>query len=161
MQNIEIERRFLVRTIPEDLKKNPHKRFEQGYLSTEPVLRVRREGEEYVFTYKGQGLMAREEYNLPLTREAYEHLLPKADGIVIKKIRYFIPEEKGLVIEMDVFEEDLAPLVIAEVEFADEEQARAYSPPAWFGREITEDHAFSNSAMSRQGLPAEWKAAQS
>ena len=62
---------------------------------------------------------------------------------------------------MDVFEEDLAPLVIAEVEFADEEQARAYSPPAWFGREITEDHAFSNSAMSRQGLPAEWKAAQS
>lgn len=47
--------------------------------------------------------MAREEYNLPLTQEAYEHLKPKADGLVISKTRYLIPEKDGLTIELDVF----------------------------------------------------------
>ena len=156
MKQTEIERRFLIRKMPEELEKYPHKRFEQGYLSTEPVLRIRREGEEYVFTYKGRGLLEREEYNLPLTQEAYAHLLPKADGIVIKKTRYFIPEKEGLTIELDLFLEELASLRIAEVEFSDLKQARAYVPPAWFGREITEVHTYSNSAMSRFGLPEDF-----
>lgn len=47
--------------------------------------------------------MSREEYNLPLTAEAYEHLKPKADGILITKDRYVIPEKDGLFIELDVF----------------------------------------------------------
>ena len=37
--------------------------------------------------------MTREEYNLPLTKESYEHMRPKADGILISKTRYLIPEK--------------------------------------------------------------------
>ena len=48
--------------------------------------------------------MAREEYNLPLTQEAYEHLKPKSDGLVISKTRYLIPEKNGLTIELDVLD---------------------------------------------------------
>ena len=51
--------------------------------------------------------MVREEYNLPLTKESYEHLLEKADGTVITKTRYRIPEKNGLTIELDVFTEDM------------------------------------------------------
>ena len=69
--------------------------MEQAYLCTEPVVRVRKEGADYVLTYKSKGLMVREEYNLQLTKESYEHLLGKADGTVITKTRYRIPEKNG------------------------------------------------------------------
>lgn len=43
------------------------------------------DNDEYYLTYKGKGLLAREEYNLPLTKESYEHLIKKADGNIITK----------------------------------------------------------------------------
>ena len=79
--------------LPEDLAQYPYMEMEQAYLCTEPVVRVRKEGEDYVLTYKSKGLMIREEYNLPLTKESYEHLLEKADGTVIKKTIYRIKEK--------------------------------------------------------------------
>lgn len=100
---MEIERKYLIKKLPEDLAQYPHMEMEQAYLCTEPVVRVRKEGEDYVLTYKSKGLMVREEYNLPLTKESYEHLLEKADGTVITKTRYRIPEKNGLTIELDVF----------------------------------------------------------
>ena len=85
---MEIERKYLIKKLPEDLAQYPYMEMEQAYLCTEPVVRVRKEGEDYVLTYKSKGLMVREEYNLPLTKESYEHLLEKADGTVITKTRY-------------------------------------------------------------------------
>ena len=75
MEHIEIERKFLPPALPDGLERYPHKEFLQGYLSTSPTVRVRREGEAYVLTYKGSGLLKREEYNLPLTAESFAHLL--------------------------------------------------------------------------------------
>ena len=103
---MEIERKYLIQKLPEDLAQYPHMEMEQAYLCTEPVVRVRKEGEDYVLTYKSKGLMVREEYNLPLTKESYEHLLEKADGTVITKTRYRIPEKNGLTIEL-FFTEDM------------------------------------------------------
>ena len=65
---MEIERKYLIKKLPEDLAQYPHMEMEQAYLCTEPVVRVRKEGEDYVLTYKSKGLMVREEYNLPLTK---------------------------------------------------------------------------------------------
>ena len=79
----------------------------------------------------------REEYNLPLTKESYEHLLEKADGTVITKTRYRIPEKNGLTIELDVFHGRYGGLLLAEVEFATEEEANSYCPPEWFGEDVT------------------------
>ena len=94
--------------------------------------------------------MSREEYNLPLTAESYEHLKQKADGNIISKTRYLIPLEKDqLVAEVDVFEEPFAPLVMAEVEFKSEEQANAFVAPEWFGEEVTFDGKYHNSYMSK------------
>ena len=103
-------------------------------------------------TYKGDGLMAREEYNLPLTEEAYTHLRPKIDGLLIAKTRYLIPLNDKLTAELDIFEEDLKGLVIVEVEFDSVEEANAFSAPDWFGEDVTNSGKYHNSYLSQHGL---------
>ena len=145
---MEIERKFTIRELPENLDSYPHVAITQAYLCTEPVMRIRKQDEEYIFTYKGKGLMVREEYNLPLTKEAFDKLLPKAEGHIISKTRYQIPLG-DLVIELDLFQSP-TDLIMAEVEFPDEETANAFTPPAWFDRDVTNDPAYHNSNMSKQ-----------
>ena len=115
-------------------------------------MRIRRQEEEYFLTYKSKGLMVREEYNLPLTKEAYLHLRPKADGILIAKKRYLIPLAPCYTIELDIFEGELAPLVLAEVEFTTEAEAKAFVPPEWFGEDVTYSNTYHNSVLSARGL---------
>ena len=146
---MEIEKKYLVSELPDNLPQYKCRKIEQGYLSTSPVVRVRMDNDEYYLTYKGKGLLAREEYNLPLTQEAYEHLKPKADGLVISKTRYLIPEKDGLTIELDVFHDDYEGLLLAEVEFPSEDAANAYTAPAWFGRDVTFSSDYHNSTLSK------------
>jgi CYTH domain-containing protein len=146
---MEIEKKYLLKHLPDFASYEYHK-IEQAYLCTNPVVRVRKEDNNYYMTYKGSGMLAREEYNLPLNQESYEHLKEKADGNVIGKTRYMIPLGKeDLVAEVDVFEEPFAPLIMAEVEFESEEQANAFEAPEWFGEEVTFDGRYHNSYMSR------------
>lgn len=150
---MEIERKYLISELPPHLEKYPCHNIEQGYLNTDPVVRIRREDENYYLTYKSKGLMVRQEYNLPLTPEAYRHLRPKADGYLITKTRYRIPLDQSHTIELDVFHGSLAPLLLAEVEFATEEEAAAFVPPEWFGEDVTFSTAYHNSTLSQSGLP--------
>lgn len=148
---MEIERKFLIskENLPENLEQYPSHKIEQGYLCTDPVVRIRREDEEYYLTYKSRGLMVREEYNLPLNAGAYQHLKEKTDGILLSKIRYRIPEKDGLTIELDVFSAPYEGLLLAEVEFPSEEAANSYVPPTWFGTDVTSSTAYHNSTLSR------------
>lgn len=143
----EIERKFLINKMPEDLNKYPFYLIEQVYLTTEPTIRVRREDNSYYMTYKGGGGLKHEEYNLPLTKDAYETLKSKADGNVITKKRYLIPYEL-YTIELDLFDPPFAPLVLAEVEFPTEEEARDFNVPDWFEKDVTDDRRYYNSYMS-------------
>ena len=147
---MEIERKFLIPELPADLDSYPSRRIEQAYLCTEPVVRIRRQDDKYILTYKSAGMMAREEYNLPLTKEAYEHLKEKADGIVLSKRRYLLPLPDGLTIELDVFDAPYETLRLAEVEFESVAQAEAFVPPAWFGEDVTYSGKFHNSYLSRR-----------
>ena len=147
---MEIERKFLVKTIPDNLSEYKCRIIEQAYLCTEPVVRARKDNDEYYLTYKGRGLMAREEYNLPLTNEAYQHLLAKADGNIITKKRYEIPDGTGKTIELDIFEGVCSSTVVAEVEFETIEEANSYTAPSWFGKDVTNDTAYHNSNMSKK-----------
>ena len=146
---METERKFLESKIPDDLSQYKCRQIEQGYLSTSPVVRVRRDNDEYYLTYKGSGLMTHEEYNLPLTEESYEHLLSKADGNIITKKRYEIPDTSGKLIELDIFEGVFSGTVLAEVEFDSVEEAQKYTPPEWFKEDETYDQAYHNSNMSK------------
>ena len=146
---MEIERKFLIRQLPEHLEQYPCLQIEQGYLCTNPVVRIRKQDDSYFLTYKSGGLMTREEYNLPLTKEAYEHLLPKIDGILIEKTRYLIPLEDGYTAELDIFEGALESMTLVEVEFESIEAANSYTPPEWFGEDVTNSPNYHNSYLSQ------------
>ena len=146
---MEIERKFLIPVLPENLECYSSHEIEQGYLCREPVVRIRRQDEEWILTYKSKGMMVREEYNLPLTKESYEHLKEKIDGRLITKKRYVIPLKDSLFIELDIFSGDLAPLMLAEVEFPDEETANHFTPPKWFGEDVTFSSSYHNSTLSK------------
>lgn len=159
---MEIERKYLIKkeNIPFCPADYPCRHIEQGYLCTAPVVRIRRDNDDYFLTYKSKGLMVREEYNLPLTREAYEHLKSKADGRIIIKKRYVIPladaldspsshaSDTELFLELDFFEEDFEGLILAEIEFPDEESADCFVPPVWFGEDVTFSSKYHNSTLS-------------
>lgn len=148
MKPMEIERKYLIKCLPENLSQYQCKKIAQGYICTNPVVRIRKSDDEYYLTYKGKGLMAREEYNLPLTQEGYEHMLPKIDGRLIEKSRYLIPLEGKLTAELDIFEGDLAPLIIVEVEFDSFDAANSFIPPEWFGEDVTESRKYHNSNLA-------------
>lgn len=168
---MEIEKKFIVKAIPDDLSQYECKHIEQAYLNTDPVIRIRKENDGYYLTYKEKGLFAREEYNLSLDETSYYHLKSKADGNVISKKRYVIPlaptdhvsqpsaafiaeaadnPMPPLNIELDIFDPPFAPLIIAEVEFPDLESANRFTPPAWFADEVTMNPAYHNSNLSRR-----------
>lgn len=147
---MEIERKFLIsrEKMPKDIEKYPYHVIEQGYLCVNPVVRVRRQDDEFILTYKGQGMMVREEYNLPLSAEGYYHLVGKTDGKMIQKKRYLIPLDGEHTIELDEFQGDYEGLLMAEVEFSSEEDASHFTRPDWFGEEVTYDRRYHNSYMS-------------
>jgi len=146
---MEIERKFTVNKdmMPELDNYNYHK-IEQAYLNTDPVVRIRKQDDEYILTYKGGGHMVREEYNLLLNKKSYKHLLKKADGNVITKKRYLIPFDP-YTIELDVFEGAFNGLIMAEIEFPTEEEAVNATGPEWFLKDVTFTKNFHNSKMSR------------
>ena len=93
--------------------------------------------------------MVREEYNLPLNKESFEHMVTKIDGLLIEKSRYLIPLKDGLTAELDVFEGSLAPLLLVEVEFDSVEAAEAFTAPDWFGEDVTNSGKYHNSNLSK------------
>ncbi|MFQ9516172.1 MAG: CYTH domain-containing protein [Eubacterium sp.] len=146
---MEIERKFIPKNLPEDLNQFNYHKIEQAYLNTAPVVRIRKQDDEYFLTYKGGGMMAREEYNLYLNKESYDHLLTKADGNIITKTRFLIPIHDGLTAELDIFEGKFAGMLLVEVEFNSVEEANNFTPPDWFGEDVTNDKRYHNSYLSK------------
>lgn len=144
---MEIERKFLIKELPENLDQYKYHDIEQFYILTEPVIRARKKDSKYILTIKGSGMMARSEFELPLSEEAFNKLCQKAEGLPIKKRRYLIPYEDHT-IELDIFESP-KKLVMAEVEFESVEDAENFAIPGWFADDVTDNPAYHNSNMSK------------
>ena len=146
----EIERKFLVRKLPEDLAKYPSTEISQGYLvSTDDGLqvRLRKKDEQYTLTYKRGLGNVREEREVTLNAEQFSTLWPATDGKRLVKKRYEIPLGDR-VIEIDLYAGRHEGLVVAEVEFDDEESAINFQPPDWLGDDVTGDPRYSNQLLA-------------
>jgi len=155
MPPLEIERKFLLRELPEEYERGRHEMIRQGYA--EDGLRFRQRGDSYFETRKvGAGLVF-EEHEREIGREEFEAAWPSTEGRRLEKTRTEIPLPGELVAEVDIFLGALAGLRYVEVEFDDEESANAFVPPPWFGREVTHDLRYRNSALARGGLPEGWE----
>jgi len=163
---MEIEHKYLIKQLPDNLDSYKKKEIEQGYLNRSPVLRIRKSNNKYIFTYKMKKEMkskdapiVNEEIEAALTKQAYEHLKEKVDGNLIVKTRYIIPYSykasdisgvKKYEIELDVFHGKLEGLVFAEVEFESVEDAKAFVKPSWFGEEVSSDRRYRNGFLTEQ-----------
>lgn len=149
----EIERRFLLDEMP--LGPGAGVRLRQGYLALDGdvAVRVREAGTEHVLTVKGGDGLGRTEVELPISPEQFEALWLLTGERRIDKTRYRVPAGTH-VAEVDAFAGSLEGLMIAEVEFASVEDAGAFTPPAWFGREVTGERSWGNAALAVHGRPA-------
>ncbi len=150
---MEIERKFLVKELPENLEGFVKKEIEQTYISTDPTIRLRKSDSDFILTVKGHGNLAREEFELPLDIDQYKRLLEKAETPTVSKTRYLIPIDNNLTAELDVYHGVLNGLLTVEVEFASIDEAEAFSPPAWFGDDVSYDRRYKNTSLAINGLP--------
>lgn len=152
---MEIEKKYLVSSLPDGLEQFEKWEIEQGYLCTSPTLRIRKKNDAYILTYKnqiisgsGQKLNISDEVEVSLTKEAFEHLKCKIDGRCIYKTRYRIPYGNHT-IELDLFHDYYEGFALAEVEFTSTEESRKFSPPSWFDDDVSGDYHYTNSYMSQ------------
>jgi CYTH domain-containing protein len=146
----EIERKFLVRKLPDNLASHAPKEISQGYLVSMDdglQVRLRKTGDKYSLTFKRGVGNVREEREVELTAEQFGALWPATEGKRLVKTRYEIPLGER-VVEIDVYHGKHEGLVVAEVEFDAEEAAKDFQPPDWLGDDVTGDPRYSNQLLA-------------
>jgi adenylate cyclase len=144
---MEIERKFLMKDFPA-LPVLSEARMEQGYISTRPVVRIRAshrgEHSTYKLCFKSAGQLVRRETELPLTRQQYEELLQYLPMPPVRKLHRTYALENGLILECSLVDAgEPTAFYYAEVEFDTVEQAMAFVPPAFLGREVTHETGYT------------------
>ena len=151
----EIERKWLVKEDP-DLSPHNQVTISQGYLCVSDKgaeVRLRREGKRFFQTVKTGAGLQRGEFEIELSKDQFKRLWPATRGRRLQKVRYSL-KWRGKVIELDSYRKKLAGLKVAEVEFKTQKQAKAFSPPRWFGKEITNIEKYGNADLAmRKGKP--------
>ena len=151
---LEIERKFLVENGGWRAAVETSSRIVQAYvaLDGEVSLRVRiRDDAKARLTVKlGLSGQTRDEFEYAIALEDARRMVAASRNRLIEKTRHTVPYE-GFVWEIDAYHGALEGLVIAEVEL----QSETDDPPlpAWIGREVTGDNAWSNARLAVKGLP--------
>lgn len=151
---LEIERKFLLKRLPEGFADSPGEVIEQGYLAVEKggiQVRLRKRGERLYLAFKRGEKMSREEREVTLSAEQFEMLWPATEGRRLIKIRHEIPWQKHTV-EIDVYRGRHDGLIVAEVEFADEKSCSEFVAPSWFGADVTGDRRYSNIVLAETAV---------
>lgn len=146
---MEIERKFLVRSL--DFKEAAFNRttIKQGYLNSNPqrTVRVRTKGKHGFLTIKGKSNesgISRFEWETEIPLKDAEQLLSLCEAGVIDKIRYEIKQGEHI-FEVDEFAGENQGLIIAEVELRSEDEE--FETPNWLGKEVTGDERYYNSYL--------------
>jgi CYTH domain-containing protein len=152
---IERERRFLLTELPVP-RNSPHTQIWDNYLlGTNLRLRKMRvpERDEYTLKLTKKQVIAPDDFsrcritNTYLTADEYNRLAPLfATGREIRKNRYPF-EFEGYNYSVDFFLGPLWGLVLAEIEFAAEEETDAFAPPSFAAREVTQEGDFSGGRL--------------
>lgn len=149
---MEIERKYLLEKLPFDLSPYEKLEIEQGYISNDPTIRLRKSNEDYILTVKGNGMLSREEFELSLTKEQFKNLWKKVENNTICKTRYLIPIGNELIAELDIYHRQLQSLMTIEVEFMSINHAEQFIAPDWFGRDVTYEQTYKNGHLAKYGL---------
>ncbi len=140
MQEIEIEKVYLVKELPENLRKCRHIEIQIGdFYDSNSVnaLKLRQKGDEYELIKKEEiSTYEREEHTIKIKQQEFDVLI-KATVQSHQKVRYFYPLDNELICEIDVYKGKLDGYVRAEVEFKTVKSMNEFVAPEWFDQEIT------------------------
>lgn len=157
-KDIEVERKYLVdlNNLPQSMNDADTLVMVQTYISFSPEMRVRKVNDLYHFFTmklpKDKIGLARQEIEFLISPEEYQELLVKQVGNTIYKTRYQIIEN-GLRIDLDIYSDYLTGLAVAETEFSNIKKSESFTPPKWFGLEVTSDLRYKNANLARYGMP--------
>ncbi len=150
----EIEKKYLVKTIPLGYEDHKHSEITQGYICVDgdgTEVRLREKDGEYTLTVKtGKGLV-RDEYEAPISSEHYDKFWPTTSGRRIRKTRYYIPHQSHI-IQFDIYHGHLKGLYTAETEFHSIEESTKFIPPKWCGEDVTNDVRYKNKNLAIYGI---------
>ncbi|MBO5349884.1 MAG: adenylate cyclase [Clostridia bacterium] len=157
-KELEIEKKYKVKRLPQNLDKYEHKTIEQSYLNKGGApIRLRKiikgENVQWIFSKKAriaEGSFECIEHNIKLPENIYQELLNAKEGRTIIKTRYKITLQSGLNVELDVFHGFFEGVCIAEIEYKSVEQANNYRVPEWLGEEVTNLEKLANGYMAMQ-----------
>lgn len=144
---MKIERKFKVFNTP-NLDGCIYQNIAQGYISLKPEIKIRKVDDSYFVTKKVDKTFGKEEQQVKIDKAAYEILKTEVKGQMLEKTKYFLPFNDGNTVELDIYRNSLAGLKIAKVEFTNKNEAYNYTPPSWFGEDITCDKRFKNKNLS-------------
>ena len=92
--------------------------------------------------------MVRQEEEFEISAEDFEKLVQKRIGNGVYKVRYYLPLDEAHTAEIDIYEQQMEGLMVVEVEFENEADAERFEAPEWFGREVTDDPAYTNAMLA-------------
>jgi len=153
---LEIERKFLIKTLPMDIEQFPHTEIIQWYLNdptTWKSIRVRHIWDEYKITRKKWFGLVREEIEATITKDEFDQLRREVENHFLEKTRYKIPYE-WFIIELDIYK-NLQGFKTVEVEFTSKRDAKKFEAPERFGEELTINREATNSYIANHGLSEE------
>ncbi len=167
MAEFEIERKFLLIPIKVEcfLKMNGFEyevlEIEQFYIERKGKLgRIRKVNDRHFLTLKkGEGLV-REEYEGEIERSVFENILTKDKPVgALSKLRYKV-SVRGYEYEIDEFKGNLDGLVMLEIEFDSEAEAKSFELEEKFEklvlREVTGENAFLNETIAIKNLEGDF-----
>jgi CYTH domain-containing protein len=144
MKTAELELTYLARFLPDGLQDCQVKPMVDIYFpasSPHPVLRVRQRGDMFEITKKtvasGTDSSNMLEQTIPLTQEEFAGLTANS-GKRVAKMRYEYPY-LNYTVEIDVFAEALAGLVLVDFEFANRDEQLAFTMPDFSLAEVTQE----------------------
>jgi len=153
---LEIERKFLIKTIPMDIEQFPHQEIIQWYFndpSTGKSIRVRHIWDKYKVTRKKWYGLVREEIEVDISKDEFDQYRFQVENHFLEKTRYEIPYE-WFIIELDIYK-NLQWLKTAEVEFKSKRDAKNFVVPERFGEELTKMREATNWYIANHGLSEE------
>jgi adenylate cyclase len=129
----------------------------QAYVAIDGdrTVRVRRAGDRATMTVKAGRGVSRTEIEWDLGLDVFDELWALAGDRSVEKQRTRVPLDGGLVAEVDDFAGRHDGLRLVEVELPSAEEAHRFVPPAWFGRDVTDEEWASNAWLAVNGLPDE------
>ncbi|MAR47468.1 MAG: hypothetical protein CMA41_06695 [Euryarchaeota archaeon] len=112
------------------------------------TVRIRKSHSTYILTLKGSRKgAAAAEFEWGIERNLAESIVDDSQYPFVEKKRYLWTNTDGFVWEIDEFENNLAGLIIAEVELEDEDAT--VEIPSWAGMELTYLRGWSNASLAR------------